>query len=292
MGLVLAIGAAAFYSLMVVVARPAVEAADRTRGIVLSISFNLIFNLFWTVGRVLQPQPLGFSLRGLAAFALAGALTAFVGRWVWFRSVELIGPARAATFKNSQPLVTLIIAVSLLGETVTLPGLIGAAVLASAAILVGQEQRAGNAGGTTPVGVWWGLAAAASFGLGNIFRKVGVNLWPEPVLGATIGTAIAALAIWLTPQGLAAGRDLLRGRWGSGEKLYALTGVLASFAQQSLFQALQRAPVWQVNAVASMEPLLALVFAMAFLGRRETVTGRLVISVGMVCGGLLLLAFF
>ncbi len=46
------------------------------------------------------------SLRAVLVFAVAGICSTYLGRWLVFRSIETIGPSRAAGLQSISPLIT------------------------------------------------------------------------------------------------------------------------------------------------------------------------------------------
>jgi drug/metabolite transporter (DMT)-like permease len=91
----------------------------------------------------------GVGLRpvGLAWFVAAGVLTTLMGRSLFFASMKVIGPSRAASLKGTSPIFTAVLAVLAVGEAYSLRRGLGTVVaLAGLWILNGEmESMAGRA---------------------------------------------------------------------------------------------------------------------------------------------------
>ncbi|MER5931354.1 DMT family transporter [Streptomyces sp. NPDC002054] len=76
-------------------------------------------------------EPVHLTGRGLTGLLWAAAGSTFLGLYVWYRGMAAIGPARASQLQLAQPLLTLVWAVTLLGERLS-----PAAPLTAVAVLV------------------------------------------------------------------------------------------------------------------------------------------------------------
>jgi uncharacterized membrane protein len=135
------------------------------------------------------------------------------------------------------------------------------------------------------LGVALGVLSALSFGAGHAFRKLGMEILPNALLGATVGTVTALTAYLLVAgfRGRAAAelRDALTTRrpwiWAAG-----LAGTVG---QLSFFAALAVAPVSHVSAVSGSEIVLTVFLAAIVVRRPEAITARIVVPAILIFAG-------
>lgn len=145
MGVVLALFGAASFAIMNVSVRKGVRPDDADNGVLTSVIVNvLIFSILILV--VMATSGIAvWSWTGIAVFVAAGLSSTFIGRTLLFGGIRRIGAARAAAIKNATPLVTLAIALTVLGERlVPLTGL-GIVLVMSGVFLIVRESIVGSA---------------------------------------------------------------------------------------------------------------------------------------------------
>jgi drug/metabolite transporter (DMT)-like permease len=81
------------------------------------------------------------SAEALIGFAYVGTISTFYGFFAWYRGLAEAGVARASQIQLAQPLLTIVWAVPLLGESLD-PTALLAAVFVAACVLVTQRSRA------------------------------------------------------------------------------------------------------------------------------------------------------
>jgi drug/metabolite transporter (DMT)-like permease len=135
-----------------------------------------------------------------------------------------------------------------------------AALLGTALLVSGVDHRAQ----AIPVRGWIaGAGAAVSFAFYILYSKRGLATYPpETVLFYTFVVAAAFWAIITPPTRIvAAGYD--RTLWG----MFVALGIFSTLVPFVLFYAgLRRLPPEQAGIVATMEPVIAVISAAAFLG--------------------------
>jgi drug/metabolite transporter (DMT)-like permease len=261
---------------------------------------------------------------GLAWFTVAGVLGPFVGRILSFGAIHRVGPVRAAAVINTAPLVTVLLAVALLGEALS-PADIVAAVLVFVGIGIlaveafGAAESGPAASGAlgegavevvTPmsrpssiaagirrrygtvmvVGIVAAGLSAVAFGFARTARRLGLDSMPDPLLGAAVG-AIGGLLTHLVVQ-TASGR--LRLMFVSSirhprPRLLA-AGVCSSVGLYSFFAALSFAPLAHVAVIAATETMLTLLLSALLLRGTERLTPRIAIPALCVFAGAVLVA--
>ncbi|MFZ5817335.1 MAG: EamA family transporter [Bacillota bacterium] len=291
MGELLALFSALCFALAGIAVRRGAEEMDRDAGHLLSVLVNAVLNSMALAARVAFGPPLAMSAPGLAYFVAGGVFTAFLGRILWIRSIQRIGPARAGSYKMAQVVLVLLAGVLLLGESASWIGLAGAALVLAGLIALSVEQVKGSGGPGSRTGVWYGLASALSFTVGNLARKSGMLVWPEAFAGAAIGAVVAAILTLGMPGAVPRLREALGRPGGQHGTLWFLgTGVATSISQFSLFAAMGISPIWVVNLLAGTEPMIAALLSLVLLRGREIFGLRLWTSVGLVTAGIVVMS--
>ncbi len=104
--------------------------------VVLAAPVNLL-----VTGVALAHEPVDLTTKAVIGMAYIAAISQFGGFVVWYRGMALIGVARASQLQLAQPLLTLVWAVLLMGETLT-PAVPIAAAAVLACIVATQHASA------------------------------------------------------------------------------------------------------------------------------------------------------
>jgi len=299
-----------FFSSGNLMARQGMKKMNRTSGLLVTLLGNNLLNLL-AVG-ILSAFSLlpGWNWVGIMYFAIAGALTSFVGRFFLFASMERIGAPRAALLKTSAPIFTVFFGTSLLGERLSMLDYVGSAVvLASLYLLSASPGELGQAV-APPVGIvasvrqekpWKveaglvsGLLAGLFLSVGHIFRKLGVMHLASPVAGVAVG-GLASLLCFIIYFGLKQGRSFIL--WPLGESFrlrdtcrgYLFCGALTSLAQFLFMFSLIHTSVAIASILASTENLFNLLLIAVFFRDDEPLTRRLVFLCLLALSGVMLI---
>jgi drug/metabolite transporter (DMT)-like permease len=320
-GVLLAFGAAVSFSLMNLAIRtggrahPAGDAVLPTL-VVTTATMTVLFVVAGASGRLLATRP-----DAILWFIAIGLTGAFLGRTFLFAGIRRIGVVRASAIKNGAPVVTLLIAILLLGERFTLVGSLGIALILVGVLLVVRESlsgfmvlepaeavipaplglsgpeearpaSAGQAVAGQPRllgGVALAAIAAAWYGASNALSKVGMNVVPDGIQAGAVGAwaALAGFLILAAARGqlAAAALAILAPRpW------FWLAGVLGTLGQLCFFSAVQLAPVGPVTVVAASEVVLTTMLGGLLVQRTEQVNRRIAIPAVLVFIGAALIA--
>ncbi len=236
-------------------------------------------------GRAMLQAPLWVVLSLWTAILLAMG----VGDSLFFRSLDHLGLTLALALTLLNPLLTTLAGITIYGEPVSLPRLLGiGAVLGGLGLVIsghGSEgPRATRAGRR---GLRLVILAAVTWALSAILLKPA--LLQLPVLaGTALRIPMAGLVLWLTPwtRGtLAAVRASTR-----SERWRLATVCLLNAVGSALFTiAIRSGGVAIGNALASTAPLFAIPLEMVVLKSRpapRTVVGAVCTVSGIACLGL------
>jgi|TARA_B110000503_G_scaffold133615_1_gene211421 DME family drug/metabolite transporter len=250
----------------------------------ITLSFNVVILWVWS----LAIQPVEFSqFWEWRYFALAGLFAPLLGRLFQFIGMARLGANITTPITLTHPLVTVLIAVLILGEPVTLIKLLGGVLVLAGSVAVGSQ------GGTALTAVlddrhrrylWFPVSASMAYGISVVFRKVGIDLGTDAVTASAVTTTAswAVVTLFVT----------LRFKWqsircSSFELTYlAAAGVLSSLGPVFFYLALQNGELIVVAPLAATTPLFVLL-ATWILSRegelfsRVVLTGTLVTVIGV-----------
>ena len=274
---------------------------DKYVGLFISILINNVTNIgivgvIFIVGTAPIPN-----LSGIFFSAMGGLFTSFLGRYVLFSCIEKIGASMAGTLKITAPLFAVLIGVFFLKEQITLQAyfgitsiLIGVYLIScgSSKVIDNQcEEKAERLFQKDVLlkGVILGILSGLLFGVGNVFRKLGVTYYPYPILSVSIGsfTALIAVSFLLALQKKV---PRLSSFFSSGLKSgYVSGGICTSLALYSLFYALRIMPVSLANSMQATEPLFIIVLAFLFFKNSEVITRKVILCSAIIIFGTILI---
>ena len=307
MGELLALLAAFFFAFSNIYAKTGMveKKTDTYNGLIISVVVNNLINIIILPFVFLFSYVPSINWYGLAWFALSGVLTSFLGRFLLFECIERIGASRATTLKVSAPVFSVLLGVFLLGERLSTLVVLGIIIvlLGSTIIsrdtqkLLGDKQNSASKVNTTSyqkhisLGILIGLLAGLGFGLGNIFRKLGVEYFPNPLLGVAIASFTSLLCLLIFPYVYhKVSIDFQALKQINGQ--YLKVGILTSLALYSTFFALLLSPVSIVNSLIAVEPLCVIVLGMIILRKYEIISASLVIGALTVTTGVAFIFMF
>lgn len=280
----------AAYNLVV---RRGLETMDSGSGYIITLAVNVVANLLF----LLLPLPghgsLMTSWAAVLFFVCSGLANTLIGRLLLFKSIKVLGPSRASSWKNAAPLYTLVLGFFLLGERpkpIALVGMLG--IMGGLALLSREQSRSAKQSASTTrwqTGILLGIASGMAFSAGILFRKAGLNFWPDAAVGSAIGS-LAALMGFL-PVAAAKG-DLAKIRNASRQGLTAflIAGCISSVAQLTTFLSLRVSMAAVTQVIAALEPLFTIALSAAFVKRQEKISAGLLGSAALVCLGVVLIS--
>ena len=223
----------------------------------------------------------------LAASALIGP---GLGDMLYFAGIRMIGVARAFPISMAgSPLFTLALAAVLLGEAITIPIVLGAALIITGICLIAtrQGETQSSHGRVSGAGVAIVLAAALLWALSSITLGAAAD-GVAPLLVSAIRIPAAALFAALVARG--SGLALAPEAYGRRSFVtLGAAGVLGMGAGSLLYVvAIQRAGAARTAILSSTAPLFALPLAALLL--RERITHRVAAGTVLSIAGIWLVA--
>ena len=225
-------------------------------------------------------------------YALAGALTIFIGRVFFHSSIQWLGAVRGSSVKRLAPLFAVLLGVLMLGDPLTGPLVMGAALIfAGFGVLVHESlsssaaaQREGAGGGAAVTGgardwrawvnpgLFFGAVSSLAYAAGNIARKYGLQDMPDPAFGAMLGSLVGALLYVVTAAFVNEYRAAVRNAFTRFNPWLLGAGVLASAGQLLFFVAIDHGTVSRASLIVSSEVFVTMAITYLLFRRREPLT--------------------
>lgn len=304
-GVALALAAMLIYGACMVM----VSAADQGQGLgsgpgsMLAALAGIPTGLVLAAWRVLAESGIAWpSGEALAFFVLAGVASTYLGRWLVFRSIELVGPSRASGLQSSSPLVTAAFGWIFLNEAIGLWGIAGIALGIFGLLLMSvglrpalppaSEHARGVQSGVATMALLVGLGSACAYSASHIFRAAAVRQWNEPLLGAAIGALAGTLA-------LALGSHRRRGGYAAQVRAhpraaaaYFAAGALQLIAQAMVIASMRFIPASLAALVSMCTPLAVMPLSFLLLRNRERLRPATAWGICITLAGIALVVLF
>ena len=244
---------------------------------------------------ILWPIALGFSdlnninPEGLLLFAVAGLLAPGIARLLYFKGMKNIGISANSSIFSTYPIYTSIIAVCVLGETLTPENWIGLTCIVAGVIFIGKTTNNTQKNKhTTKKALIVPVLGSLTIAFSQIVRKEGLNIYNQPLLGLAVGYA-TTLIVYLAV--IAFSKTAATSKFSQKDlKLFWKPGLGIAIGWLLAFLALSQEMVSIVVPVLQTELLFILLFSYIFLRKLEKFSFTLVISALLVIAGVILIS--
>lgn len=302
MGEGLALLALLLFSTNVLVVKVASPRLGQDVGFLLALGSNVVFAaLLFGAERLVRDEPFVVEWDAFAAFAIGGLFTAYLGRRLFFRSVQTVGPSRASALQITNPVFAAVIGWVLLGESLGVAGVVFVLLVIGGLYLTSQVPAripvpvgTGDIAPLVPEPARLGLprreivlalVGALSYAIGNVIRSSAVRDWDQAVFGGLLGACCAMVVYLVVHTDLRRLAQRLRSAPRSGLWLWALSGVLTISAQIALIASTRTIPVAVGVVVAAAIPLFVVPVSVVLFRNTEGVTTRTVAGIALIFGG-------
>lgn len=285
----LAIIAAFLYGVSMITARIGLQDMDTFSGALISMGFSflgsLLLIIFWV--------PIAdFADWALVYFILAGLSGPCIGRFLLFIGINRVGSSIASTLYSIKPLFSALAAVLILGENLTtVIGMATVIMVAGLALVSSKPSAKQDESPWAKKDLIFPILAGAAYGLAHVFRKIGLNINHEPLMGVAVQNVVA-LSISLTMAFFRKNQRQLAFDHPKAWVLFGLSGIFSVLGQLALFHALNIGDVVIVSPLSAISPLFVIAMAAVFLKKSERVTWKLIFGAILIVGGTILLAIF
>jgi drug/metabolite transporter (DMT)-like permease len=274
----LACGSAASFGAMAVAVRFALRGANDAELGALAMS-SVAIAVTGLVGLAATPR---LDLGETWPFLIAGVLAPGLSQILFVRAVREAGAARTSVLMGTAPLVAVAIALAVLREPVSVPLLVGAALIVAGGLALANERVRPE--DFRRLGVLFAVAATVLFAVrDNFLRSVAKDTDVHALLAAPVsllaGAATVGLYLALTRRG-----SWARG-YGRSLRVFAPAGLLFGLSYAALFAAYYRGRVSVVAPLVATESLWGVLFSALLLRRSELVGRRLVLGALLIVAG-------
>lgn len=281
----LALASAFLFALSDQLAYRGLNTADARSGSVVSVAVSALF--FWLFAPWLLKASYWWTNAAII-FAVIGIFRPALSIYLAMIGIGYLGPTLASSFSSTSPLWGGILAVSLLGESITPAIAIGTLSVVAGAIVAAYRPQ-GLLRNWPLWALLFPLAAAVVRASGHVATKYGYEELPSPYFASLVSISVSAVLGWVvfSLQGhrFKGGKDVRQ--WLAAYKWFAVSGTLNGMSIYTLNTALEQGSVVTVMPVASAGPVFTLLLGL-FVFRRETITWRTVASIALVVCGVLL----
>jgi drug/metabolite transporter (DMT)-like permease len=298
LGGLLAVCSAACFAFNNASVRRAVLTGSITQGMAITVPIGvpLFFVAALTTGHLAAVA--GFSPTALAALSAAGIMHFVWGRYCNYRATRAIGTNLVAPIQQLNLLVTLALAIWLLGEYLTPLKILGIGLILLGPTFTMQrkapsEERAVSDEKITPIdaekpaafqpkyaeGYVFSLLSATGYGLSPVLVRVGLE-------NQGIGVALAGgLVAYIAATAVFALVLLWPGQWRhvwstdrEAAKWFTFSGFLVFFSQMFLYMAMSVAPVTVVSPINRLSILFRLFFSRLLNPQHEVFGGSVILA--------------
>ncbi len=296
LGVALATSAMVLFAVCSIATASAMRRLDSDAGAMIAALVNLPLGIVLLLGQLavfgaLRPP----GMAGVLGFLLAGVFSTYLGRWLFFKSIEAAGPTRASGFQTSSPLITALLGWVLLGQHLSPLALTGIAlgVLGLATTSLGPRWSSTTAT-TQPFAtarrgfLLVGLGSSAAYSVSHILRAGAMQSWSEPVAGVALGAASGTLAlVFVNRHRLPQLRHSAAAQPGA-TALYAAIGCMQVLAQALMIASLAHIPASVAALITMCTPLIVLPASLLLFKNREAIGPFVVLGLAITIGGVAL----
>ncbi|MCF8564059.1 DMT family transporter [Alicyclobacillus tolerans] len=221
----------------------------------------------------------------------SGLVGTWLGRQTLYTAIDRLGATRGVVLKSASPVITLVIAFSLLGERpddLDVPGL--ACLLLGLVWVIVERRWVSHRALSKWVnyGIALGLLSAVLQGTGHAMRKLGTAYPVSPVFSAAVDVLAAltgySAALMVTGKLF----RYLKVYWSFPKRYVIAAGLLSSAGVLLFFSAVSRAPVSTVSVIIGTEPILVALLSSVLLGKLEQLSWGVFVAAVLVAAGVIL----
>lgn len=230
------------------------------------------------------PRALVMSWTTFGLLALSIVIAICIGDNLFFEASRAVGLARAMTVSMTYPLVTTVLAATMLGEPITLREAAGALItLAGILLVVLGRRQVEETSGHWWFGIGGAVVVALAWGVSPIMMKVPLQEL-DAAAAQSVRLPIAAMLLWMTPWTRGALGHLAEGGRPALAQM-AVLSVLTAVSSLLYVAGLKYAGIAIASILASVTPVFSIPLGAIFLGERlsrPAVLGVLVTIAGII----------
>lgn len=245
---------------------------------------------FWLLAAVSLP-PISYEVNRTAImyFFIAGIFAPALVRWLFFASLNSVGPSVSSSIMASMPAFSVMIAVLFRHEHLSITIALGLFMIIGGIILFERTTNPNNTAQKIRKGdlVLPSLAAIVAAVAINL-RKQGLQELNLPVLAAAVGFGSASIVYLLSLLMSSEVRKHFKFSI-SDLPIFIAAGLSLGLGWLCILYALSHGPVVLVSPLTSLHPLVVLVFSSVFLKDVEKITPQIVIGSCIIVLGVVMI---
>ena len=299
LGAVLSLVSAAFFGLNNAATRRGVLTASVLQGMAITVPLGLpVFVLFLPFFGGFS-EIFGLSRQAVLWLAAAGVVHFVIGRYGNYRATQALGATLSTPVQQLSILVSLVLAIAILGEVMTGLKVIGLLLVLAGPGIVLARRKAGKKKAAqlkfTPEygpGFFWGAVCALGYGVSPVMITVGMGdarSIPVALAGIIVSYAAATVVVAIMVA-LAGGRSYMTGMGRGAIGWFLLSTVCVALSQMLRYMALAVAPVSVVVPIQRLSVLFRLVFGVLINRESEVLDGAVIIGIILAVVGAVALA--
>ena len=279
-----AVAASFFYAFSDIFVRAVIRASEPITAVFTSLTVNMV--VLWLLSFIFTDVTLNFW--DWRYFMLCGILGPVLGRFFKYVSLDKLGITLSSPIVSSHPLIAVVIAIIFVGERLSLTGYSAVFLVIAGGTMIVSMRGTENA---TVNKKYFILPLLAAFGYGtsHIFRKMGMNLVPSPLIAGAVMTMSSWLFLGLY---LIASQKYRMIRANKRQLLFfSCAGLCTCTAIPLLYLAYEIGNVLTVAPFANISPLFALILSRIFYHKEEIFSYPVIIgTLLIICGTVLLIS--
>jgi uncharacterized membrane protein len=257
------------------------EGTDARSGTIVSIAASAV--VYWLLAPLFVENWYWLTW-ACVLFAAVGLIRPSLSSVLATSSIKVMGPTLTSALTAATPLFGAFLAITFLGEHLTLPIAIGTVAVVTGAII----------GAWSPQGVkrsWplWALilplGASAIRAIGHVVTKIGLVEVPSAsfavMVSNTVSLAVALVAFRLEGRPFVGTRE--------SHLWFIASGVANALSLQFLNSALQVGELVSVIPIVSATPVFTLLMGYLWFGR-EIISARTIVTIALIVPGVILVA--
>lgn len=269
-------------------------ANEKDNGVFLGIIVNVVLvGIIYLLTLPFKTETIEWKISAILAFGVAGLLTTLLGRVTLYAGIRRIGSSRAAAMKNGAPAFSILAAIIILNERISLLSGVGILLVMLGLFFLARKQWLQNGKSLKEqAGLGFLMAGLSAFlyGVGQVYRKVGLVYMNDPVLGALVGAIFALLAYIISLAWKGELKATFNQQVRKMNKFYFLGGLSIGFGLLSFFTSASLIKVSYTSAIAAAEPVMTVILAYFFLKQQEQLDRHVILSILLVFTGIVVIA--
>ncbi|WP_028533876.1 EamA family transporter [Paenibacillus sp. UNC217MF] len=285
MWMIYAFGAALFAGLTSILAKIGIQRTDSNLATALRTGIVVIFA--WTIvfAGNLHTNLFDISSQSLFYLVLSGLTTG--ASWIfYFRALQLGNVNVVVPIDKSSTIMTMLFAIILLGEPVTLLKIISMALIGIGTyMMIQRKQDARQSSDKSGNWVWYAVLSALFAAITAILGKVGIED-VDSNLGTAIRTIVVLIMAWLivfATKKQGGIKEIDKKSW----IFLALSGLATGMSWLLYFKALQEGPASIVVPIDKLSILVTIIFA--YIVFKEKLSMKAFVGLLLLVGGTFML---